>query len=62
MIKYFCDEAVFTPLSLEKKTGVCKTDLEARRPADRSALLAWEQVCHILLGSLVYSLPTSVIC
>lgn len=28
---------------LEKKTGVCKADLDPRRPADRSAVLAWEQ-------------------
>lgn len=28
---------------LEKKTGVCKAELEPRRPADRSAVLSWEQ-------------------
>jgi len=28
----------------EKKTGICNLKLESRKPADRSALLAWEQV------------------
>lgn len=28
---------------LEKKTGVCKIELEPKRPADRSAVLSWEQ-------------------
>lgn len=28
---------------LEKKTGVCKTELDPKRPADRSAVLSWEQ-------------------
>lgn len=27
---------------IEKKTGVCKVDLESRKPADRSLILAWE--------------------
>jgi len=28
----------------EKKTGVCKIELDQRAPADRHAVLMWEQV------------------
>ncbi|KAH3834213.1 tubulin polyglutamylase complex subunit 2-like isoform X2 [Dreissena polymorpha] len=34
---------------LEKKTGVCKLELEPRKPSDRSALLAWEQKNTVFL-------------
>ncbi|XP_045215779.2 tubulin polyglutamylase complex subunit 2-like isoform X1 [Mercenaria mercenaria] len=34
---------------LENKTGVCKLELEPRRPADRPSILAWEQKNTVFL-------------
>ncbi|XP_052792461.1 tubulin polyglutamylase complex subunit 2-like isoform X2 [Mya arenaria] len=34
---------------MEKKTGVCRLQLEPRKPADRSAILAWEQKNTVFL-------------